>query len=249
MVYHKELHARIREHFRFSKAEISGLIPAILVTAFIFSFRDWGAEQFEIGVGLQNLFILIIVAAISFFFRFSCQKIYGLAEGYKVDFKLWWMGLAIALVIAFISKGGLQLILVGTVVSAFMIKQRLGEFRYGFSYWNSAMISLWGILGNLIIALLFAIGNYAYPEIYFFSKGLWLNIMMALGALLPLPQLEGLNIFFGSRRLYFVALLVVVVSAGLLLLAKTFETKLPLIMLIVVGALAGIIYILTGSQK
>lgn len=245
MVSHKEFRARIKDNFSFSKAELSGLIPAILVTAFIFSFRDWGAQEFDLVVGLQNLFIVMVITVISFFFRFSCQKLYGLAEGYKVDFKLWWMGLAIALVIAFISVGRLPLVLVGTVVSAFMIKQRLGEFRYGFSYWNSAMISLWGVLGNLIMALLFAIGDYFAPGSYFFSKGLLLNIIMALGALLPLPQLEGLNIFFGSRRLYFIALLIALVSIVLLFSGS----KIALILAVAGGAIAGIIYILTGSQK
>ena len=107
------------------------------------------------------------------------------------------------------------------------------------------MISYWGILGNLIAAILFAIGAYFAPESYFFTKGVLFNISMAVGALLPLPQLEGLSIFFGSIKLYCIAVLSVALGAVLLITG----TKLGLITTIVIGSLTGIIYLLIGSEK
>lgn len=245
MVSTQEIKHRVQEHFGFNQQEISGLAIAIIITAFIFSFRDWGAETFDARVGLYHLFLIIIIAAISFLFRFSCQKIYALGQGYKAEFKVWWVGLAITLLLAFVSLGKLPLVLAGTVTTAFMVKARLGEFRYGFSYWNNAIIALWGILGNLIMALLFAVGSYFMPESYFLSKGVLLNIIMALGALLPLPQLEGLTIFFGSRQLYFLSLLIVLVSMALLLSGA----KIGLILAIASGTIAGIVALLVSSEK
>ena len=245
MVNKLEISARIRDEFRFNWQEISGLIVAILVTAFIFSFRDWGGEQFDLLIGLKNLFLVIIITVISFLFRFSCQKIYGLAAGNKVEFKVWWMGILIALVIAFITMGRLPLIFIGGITIAFMVRHRLGEFRYGPSWRINGIAALWGIWGNLILAILFAVGLYLFPQSYFFNKGLILNLIMAGGALIPLPQLDGLMIFLSSRVFYVLGILAVLLAAILLLTG----TKIGIIIAIIVGGTAGFIAIITGSEK
>jgi len=126
-----------------------------------------------------------------------------------------------------------------------MVKQRLGEYRYGVSYWNEGMISLWGILGNLILALVFAIGGYFAPESYFFSKGMILNLVMAFCYLLPIPQLDALKIYFGSRTLYYFAIFIVFLFAVLLLT----KTMVGLILAVVAAAILGIYYILIWSEK
>jgi hypothetical protein len=245
MVSWQENKARVQDYFRFSKQEIIGFIVSILVTAFIFSFRDWGVDAFEAGTGFRHLLILIIIVAISLIFRTSCQKIYGLTQGYKAEFKVWWVGLVIAFVIAVISQGYIPLVLAGTMSVSFMVRQRLGEFRYGFSHSENAVISYWGIAGNLILAILFAIGGFFVPESYFFSKGLILNLIMAFTSLIPIPQLDGLNIFFGSRVLYFMAIIVSLLGAILLLSG----TKMGLIIAIFVGTIYAIVYLLKGSEK
>ena len=245
MVSRQEFKARIDDFYTFSRQEMVGIIAAVLVTGFIFSFRDWGAEMFDAATGLKNLLTLLIIAAISFIFRLSCQKWYSLSAGYKAEFKVWWTGLAIALVIAFVSFGRVPLVLAGTMATAFMVKQRLGEFRYGFSYWNNAMIAMWGILGNMIIAILFAVGLYFLPDSYFFQKGLILNLMMGFTSLWPVPQLEGLHIFFGSRGLYWLALAMVALAAVLLLS----QAALGLIIVIIIATIISTVYLLVTSEK
>lgn len=245
MVSKQEFSARIKEFLRFSRQETTGLILAIILTGFIFSFRDWGVDKFDLALGLQHLTLVIIVAAISIFFRITCQKMYALSQGYNAEFNIWWSGLLIMLIVAFISLGRLPVILVGTVVSSLMVKQRLGEFRYGFSYKDNAMIALWGLYGNLIAALLFAVGLHSLPQSYFFAQGLVLNLVMAFFSLLPLPQLDGLQIYFGSRNMYYLGIALVLL-AGLLLLTKTTA---GLITAIVIGSLIAIVYILISSEK
>ncbi|MBU0457736.1 MAG: hypothetical protein KKD75_06345 [Nanoarchaeota archaeon] len=244
MVSFDELKARVKEFLRFSKQEFVGLLVAIVVTGFIFSFRDWGDESFSLVIGLTNLLLVFIIAAISFFFRLSCQKVYALSQGYKAEFKVWWVGLIIALVIALISAGRIPLVIIGSVIASFMIKQRLGEYRYGFSHSQNGVIAFWGILGNMILALIFATGLFIFPQSYFFSKGLLLNLIMGFCSLLPLPQLDGLKIFFGSRTWYFIGIGTVLLAAILLLS----RTKVGLIIAIFIGATSGIIAILIGSE-
>lgn len=245
MVNFPELQARIKDYFRFNKKEAVGLAFAIVITALIFSFRDWGEEQFNLMVGLKNLFLVLILAAFSFFFKFSCQKLIALKEGYKAEFKIWWAGLLIAVVVAVISNGKVPLVLVGAAVTSLMVRQRLGEFRYGYSHFQNALISLWGILGSLLAALLFAVGLYFFPENFFLGKGLALNLIMAFCSLLPVPYLEGLQIYFGSYKLYLVTILIVFLFAALLVT----QTTAGLIIAIVAASLSGIFFILKSSEK
>ncbi len=245
MVNFPELQARLKDYFRFNQRELISLVLAIIITALIFSFRDWGEEQFNLMLGLENLFLVLILVAVSFFFKFSCQKIYALKEGYKAEFKVWWAGLLIALAVAVISNGKVPLVLVGAVATSLMVRQRLGEFRYGYSHFQNAVISLWGILGSLLAALLFAIGLYFFPDSFFFGKGLVLNLIMAFCSLLPVPQLEGLQIYFGSYKLYLVTILIVFLAAALLVT----RTTAGLIIAIIAGSVYGIFLILTGSEK
>lgn len=241
----QELQARLKDFFSFSKQEISGLVVAILVTAFIFTFRDWGEDVFSVFIGLQNFFAIVLIVGFSFLFRLSCQKIYALSSGYKAEFKIWWTGLIIALVVAFISVGYVPLVLIGGMVASFMVKQRLGEMRYGFSNTDNAVMSLWGVLGNMIAAILFALALYFFPDSYLFTKGLILNLIMGFCALLPLPQLDGLKIYFGSRFLYYIGITTVILGSVLLLS----KTKIGLILAIVIGTVAAITYLLTRSGE
>lgn len=240
MVQGKELKARIKDHFSFEKEELYVLIPAVLLTAFMFSFNDWGKETLDIGLGLRNVFLMIIIVALSFLVRFSCQKIYALKEGYKAQYRGWWTGIIIALIITLLSKGRVPLVLIGGVAVSFMARQRLGEFRYGFSYSDNAKISFSGIIANLFLAQCFAVGLFFFPENFFFSKGLLLNWIMAACAALPLPQLDGLNIYFGSRPWYYVTLAAVAIFGVLLLTG----TQIGLIIAVAVTAITAIIQIL-----
>jgi hypothetical protein len=245
MVSTQELSSRIKDFFKFSRQELVGLLAAIIVTAFIFSFRDWGDEQFSVTIGFTSILITAIVALMSFLFRLSCQKVYGLSQGYRAEFKVWWVGLAIMIVFAFVTKGYVPIVIVGGMFTSFMVKQRLGEFRYGFSYSQEAVICFWGVLGNLIMAIFFAVGVLALPGNYFFEQGLMLNLMMGLCTLFPLSQLDGLKLFFGNRSLYYLAI-GTVLFAAVLLLSKT---KIGVIIAVVIGTIAAIIYTLIGSEK
>lgn len=241
MVRGEELRARIKDYFTFEKQELAFLIPTIFLTAFMFSFRDWGDTNFQFWEGIGNLMVMSIIVAISFFARFSWQKIYALKEGYLAQFKGWWTGILIALLLTIVTVGRVPLVLVGGVVSSLMTRHRLGEFRYGHSYLDNAKISFQGIIANLFLALLFAIGLYFSPDSYFFGKGLVLNWVMALCAAFPLPQLDGLNIYFGSRPYYYVTLALVAIF-GILLLT---QTQIGLILAIFVTAIAIIVGVLT----
>jgi len=240
MATFEELFSRIKEYFTFSLREITGLVAAIVLTGFIFSFRNWGLEEFNFTQGFKNFIITSLAVCIIFFFRISCQKIYGLGRGYKVEFNPWWPGYLVALIMAFVSQGIIPLILIGGVSSIFISRQRLGEFRYGFSYWENGIISMWAVYSQLIVAIFFALGLYTFPQSIFFHKGLIISLLGTLFCLLPFPPFDGLNIFFASRHTYMLAFFLLLVAAVLLLT----QTLVGLIFAVVIGALIAIFYLL-----
>lgn len=246
MVSWAELVSRLKQFFRFSHQELQGIIAGVLVTGFIFSFRSWGVGSFDWLYGLKNLFLAIIAAGISFFGHIGPQKFYGLSVGLKVEFKTWWLGMLIALVLCFASLGNLTVVLAGGAWISFMVRHRLGEFRYGYKHNEQAIIGMWGVFGSLISAALFRIGNYYLPEVLFFERGLMISLVFALCSVLPLPSLEGLAIFFGSRGIYYVTVVVAVVGALLLLWGGGWGLLIGIILGLIVG---GYSWLAVSSEK
>ena len=68
---------------------------------------------------------------------------------------------------------------------------------------------------------------------------------MAFCALLPFPQQDGLSIFFGTRNVFYIMILTVLLAAVLLLS----KTTIGLILAIVIGSIVGIVYLAIGSEK
>jgi uncharacterized protein (DUF697 family) len=62
MVSWNEKVARIKDYYKFNPEEIGGLIAATIITGIVFSFRDWGVDNFDFSVGVIN-FLLATAAA------------------------------------------------------------------------------------------------------------------------------------------------------------------------------------------
>ena len=213
MVSKRETLARVQDYFTFTKQELIGLVVAVLLVGFIFSFRDWGEDAFNFVIGLKNFILTIAAAGIVIIFRFACQKVYGLAEGYKVSFKPWWGGYVIALVLAFVTRGYVPLVLIGTSGAAFISKHRMGEYRYGYSYWNQGIIGMWALYASIIIAALFSFAQYIFPESYFFHQGVVISLVMGFCALLPIPDAEAYAIYYATPWLYTLAILMMLAAS------------------------------------
>ena len=124
MVYN--LIDKIKKYFVFGKEEVLSFLGCSLVIGFMFAFREFT---------IFNLIIAIGVVFFSLLFHVSIQKIAALHDGYGAEFRIWWMGLLIGLVITFITNGRLWwAVLPGGIVFSMLAKHRLGKFRYGMNY-------------------------------------------------------------------------------------------------------------------
>ena len=238
MVSRQELWSRMQVDFRFSKQELVGLIVGMLVFGFIFSFRDWGSgDNVDLVAGSIHLVLTILIASISLIVHESTHRYFALGIGYKSEFKVWYGGLIASLVLALVSNGVVQLVLPGGMVNAVMARHRLGEFRYGLNYWENGMIALYGPLSNLLLAFLAKIFLLIAPNSWFLQKFVYLNIIFAICTMLPIPPLDGISVFFGSRILYVMAFIGILASSVLIYLTSFWLAALGALLAMTIGTI------------
>ncbi len=225
---------KIKRFYKFTPYELRGLAISILVIAFIISFKEWGTTSFDFIAGLYNLFNGILIVALSILVHDMGQRLWGLAIGYRVEFKMWTFGLITALIVAFLSNGNLWLIVPAGFMIHHLAGPRLGWFRYGINYFGQAMIALAGPLFSLMLIILLKVLSVfsANPLV---QKAIIFNVIYAITSLLPIPPLDGSKIYFGSRMLYAFALPTIVVSTILMIV------KIPIFFALVISFLVGVV--------
>ncbi|MFH0876030.1 MAG: hypothetical protein V1859_08895 [archaeon] len=177
-----------------SSKEIKGSIITILVTAFVFSFRDWGDNTFNFLTGLMNFGIAALLAAIALFWNQLGQRLIGVYYGYDTEYEASSIGIMLSLVVAFASRGYLVFIMPGYVVVHMLAASRLGEFRYYTNLWEWAK-TLWG--GPLFNFLFACFVKIVLPmDVIIFKKLLLMNIFFAVYSLVPMPNNPGMFMFW-----------------------------------------------------
>ena len=184
-----EFATRLERRFRFSKKELVYLLITVVVAAFILNFRNWGADEFNLEVGIGNLIITFLVVFISFLIHFSVQKVIALSMGYVSEYKYWLNGILISLIVAFFSYGFLPLFFTGSLWHEPVTRLRVGTFRGAVKHKDLGYISFAGPLANMLIAGLFApvFLSTGSPFVQVIIKA---NLLIALFSLLPIPTFE-----------------------------------------------------------
>jgi Zn-dependent protease len=171
----------------FSKTEIRDLSIAWLVLGFCFSFR-------YLLTSVKDFAIFLVIALIGigagFIFHELSHKLVAQRFGYLAEFRLWKIGLVIALASAIISLGHLLFFAPGAVyVSSHSRSQEEGQIADA------------GPLANVILAALFYALSFSsgFPG----QIGEWgfiINLWLAAFNLLPVPPLDGRKIFSWNNR-------------------------------------------------
>lgn len=251
MGFWHELASRLRLYYAFSMNEVRDILICTLFTGFIFSFNDWGsASGFDFVIGVKNLLLVSLLALISFFVHLTGQRVAALMIGFKAEFKIWWTGLALSLIFAFISASlfgrAFTLILPGGMMIAMLVRHRLGEFRYGVNYWENGITALWGPIATVILALFFKILLIIFPHSWFLQKALLINLIYAICSMLPIPPLDGINVFFAGRALYAFSFGIIL---GICLLVYWANLWLTIIGGLIIGLAIWILYFLFIEPK
>jgi len=205
--------SKFRHYFRFSKEEIEACIISVLAMAFIVSFNEWGyGSKFDFNIGLGNFLKAIIIVGIILGLQLIVIKTYAIYYGYRAEFKLWWYGIGIGLLIAFLSasltggdgKASLVWILApGGLFFHHLAVHRLGWWRYGVNQMETGWTCMWGVLSTLMLGAVFKVLLYIFPTSTFFYKAMIVCLWFAFFSILPIPPLIGSRIFIWSRPWFF----------------------------------------------
>ncbi|MBL7055083.1 hypothetical protein ISS05_04970 [Candidatus Woesearchaeota archaeon] len=206
---------KVKRYYKFKPSELKGFVISILAMAFVISFSEWGVGEFDLVEGLRNFFIAVIIVGISLFIHHSAQRLWSLATGYRVEYKMWTFGLVLGVILAFITNGRFWLLVPGGFIIHHLAGHRLGWFRYDINYWALGLIALAGSLATITFIILLKILNvFAFSSIL--QKFIIFNIIYTVYCMLPIPPLDGSKIFYGSRMLYAFSLPGIIIAAILL---------------------------------
>lgn len=225
---------KLKKYYTFTKYEVRGYAIAILAIAFIISFREWGADQFDLTAGLFNLFNSILIVALSILVHDAGQRIWGLAIGYKIEYKMWSFGIVLGLILAFLTNGKFWLIIPGTFMLHHLAGHRLGFFRYGINIIGQSMVALAGPLFTLMLIILLKILYVINPN-PLLQKAIMFNIIYNITNMLPIPLLDGGKIFFGSRMIYAFVMPAMIVATILMMV------DIPVFFAVVLSLLVGVV--------
>ena len=215
--------SRINTYFTFSRLEIRNLIISILVVGFIVGFDDKKPSG-SLGFWVFNLINSILIVSLAFIVHEAGHRLSGLVAGYRAEYKVWWYGLLIGLILTIISRGQLWVILPGGYMCDMMQRARLGRFRYGINYFTLGLIGYMGGLFNIILAMIFKFMLYIpfFADNALIEKAILVNVAYAIYSLLPLPGLDGINVLFASRIAYVSLYSALIVASVLLVFYSIF---------------------------
>jgi hypothetical protein len=229
-----DLKHKISKYYAFTQSELKGIIISIVALAFIISFKNWGSDEFNAAEGIFNLFNAVLIVALSFLVHDAGQRIWGLAIGYRIEYKMSYMWLLMTVILVFVTNGSFWLLVPGGFIVHHLAGHRLGFFRYGINYFGQAMVALAGPLSNLILLIFLKI-IYSFAPNPLVEKAIIFNVIYIITCMLPIPPMDGSKIIFGSRMTY-AFLLPAIVTATILMIVK-----IPIFLAIVLSMLIGII--------
>ena len=236
----------------FSKKEIKLVLIAALIAAFVFSFNEWGVEEFSAVIGLKNLLIAFIFCSIIYFLHSVSQKLVADYYEYKIEFTLIDIkkkikeigktvnipiGPIITILLLFASVGKFIFLLLNSYEHISQKEFRVGRQWVNLKELEEAQIALAGPLSQVFLLIVFKVLS---PLSVVFSKAMFITSVIAIYNMLPLPKVDGSRIFFGSRTLYLASLVFIVAFIVLIFHLSTVQT---IILALLFSAVLSIIYL------
>ena len=181
-----------RYGFSLSREEFRQILITVLIIAFVWSFNKWGDVTFDFMEGIKNFAIGALFALIGLIVNQIGQRIVAVHYGYDPIYEYGILGLMVALVITFASRGYLVFFLPGGINLRHLAASRLGEFRYYTNDWEWAKAGFTGPFFNILLAIILSIFK-SNPLV---RQLMLMNLLFAWYSLIPLPGNLGLYLFY-----------------------------------------------------
>ncbi len=248
-------------NINFSRSEKRVIIISIILLGFLFSFKQWGTDRFDILFGIGNWLRASIVAAVSLLIMILVKKLVANKYGTEIEYRIWSikrygfspssklpkkilgsevnsiaLGIILPLILIFITNGSLIFAGVGITLFLSNAALRLGRKYQYLSEFEVAMMSLAGPLTSLLLAMIFKIVGFSGVTFDLFVK---MNFYLAFFSMLPLPNFDGIRIFFASRFLYILIFAFIILTIILSLYINGFSS---IILALIISLVMAIIY-------
>jgi len=223
--YHEYERRKVRILEWFLKTEYRQLLLSAIVIAFAFSlryiFRYIAFGRLALGLEYISATVLAVILAFvphELFHRFVARKL-----GYYARYRVWLLGLALAIIFPLLTFGGLIFAAPGAVVI---------YPKYPFGYINRkdyGLIAVAGPLANLIV-------GYVAMFAFFFARTyvplsplvitlfviMEINLWLAMFNLIPFPPLDGSKVFAWSKVMWLFAFALAAIPSFMMLYGLRF---------------------------
>ena len=218
----------------FEKQEIKELIVAVIIAAFVFSFNEWGIQSFSFKIGIINLIRALLICTIIFPVRAYVQKVIARRFDCTSKFKLLalreqiqkplmieeiiskrtkqiikYIGPLITVLVTLASYGRFILVLLSTAYIEPNKTKRVGRKYIHVTDSEFGQIALAGPATDLIILTIFKLLLPIAP--LFFQKGMFIASALAIFHILPIPKMDGGQLFFHWKSLYIFAIIFTII--------------------------------------
>jgi len=216
-----------------------------------FGFDD-KKPTFEMGFWLANFLRVTLVVMVAFLTKELVRKLVAKAQGFETEYSLWNVsrfgfkptsvkkpvpvGIIISLIVTIVTMGKLFMVAVGSYDLIINKHSRFGRKTVHINDYDEAKIALVGPLVNIALMIVFQLFN----RNGMFDQFVFINGMIALFHMIPVSNLDGAKIFFGSKVLYLFSLAFIV---GVVFLINVLSPIITLALAVVFSAIfAGTYY-------
>ena len=225
--------------------EIISFLISALVLGFVFSFREWGYSSFSLAEGLGNWAAASILSLIALLFHHLGILIIAKKYFCDIEYKLWttskktivkfsfflrsitrnispskfYSGIVLSFLFSIFSNGYIKFAAIGiTELTENTSKRLKTKYKY-LSEYEQALVHLAGPFANLLLALVLTAINYQA-----FSNLIGINYYLAIFSLLPIGNLDGAKILFGSKLLYIFSIVFLIFAIALIQVVNFWAT-------------------------
>jgi len=193
---------------KFNERELKEILISTVVLAF--AFRNF--LPFDAGI-LGNVTIAFFVVGINFLaHELFGHKLFAQRLGAEAEYRMWPMGLLLALVGSFV---GVVFAAPGAVYFNPVVRGPFAFTVHRFTKKDVGLVALAGPAVNMVLGAVFlAVSFYAFQGLFLFAA--YISFFMAFFNLLPLPPLDGSKVIAWSLPVWAVS--IAIAAVGYLLL-------------------------------
>lgn len=186
----------------FDDREVTTFLVISVLSGFILSFRKWGTDSFDAGVGLSNLALFSFIFFVLFFIFIYTQKVFAFLVGTQAKLVVWRYGPPLGVLVTMLSYGFVPFVFLGGVELKEIPRLRLGKFRHQFTITNLAVVGVSGPLVLILLSLLVFFPLFLFSGSYFWFEFVKISSLILVMSALPFPSLNGINLLLKSRSLW-----------------------------------------------